>query len=119
MATTGAPERLCIIGAGYVGNGLARALRQAGIPYDQFEATGEIGGNWAHGVYNSTYLISSKKSTQYVEYPMPAGYPTFPGRAQMLRYLNDYVDHFGLREHIEFDTEVVEVRPLDRTGMAG
>ncbi|MCC3769768.1 NAD(P)/FAD-dependent oxidoreductase [Streptomyces sp. UNOC14_S4] len=119
MTRTGAPERLCIIGAGYVGNGLARALRQAGIPYDQFEATGEIGGNWAHGVYDSTHLISSKKSTQYVEYPMPADYPTFPGRVQMLRYLNDYVDHFHLRERIEFDTEVVGVRPLDRTGMAG
>ncbi|MFG2177398.1 flavin-containing monooxygenase [Streptomyces abikoensis] len=119
MARISTPERLCIIGAGYVGNGLARALRQAGVPYDQFEATGEIGGNWAHGVYDSTHLISSKKSTQYVEYPMPADYPTFPSRAQMLRYLNDYVDHFHLREHIEFDTEVVEVRPLDRTGMAG
>ncbi|WP_424187786.1 flavin-containing monooxygenase [Actinokineospora sp. G85] len=112
-------RRFCVIGAGYAGNGLARALKQAGVPYDQFEATGEIGGNWAHGVYDSTHLISSKRSTQYVEYPMPAHYPTFPSRAQMLAYLNDYVDHFRLREHIEFDTEVTAVRPLDRNGTAG
>lgn len=117
--TTSAPGRYCIIGAGYVGNGLARAFAQAGIAYDQFEATDRIGGNWSHGVYDSTHLISSKNSTQYVEYPMPAHYPTFPSRDQMLAYLNDYVDHFGLREHIVFNTEVVDARPLDRTGMAG
>ncbi|GAB3477984.1 flavin-containing monooxygenase [Amycolatopsis cihanbeyliensis] len=112
-------QRYCIIGAGYAGNTLARAFRQAGLEYDQFEATGAIGGNWSHGVYDSTHLISSAKSTQYAEYPMPANYPTFPSRAQMLVDLNDYVDHFGLRENIEFDTEVTAVRPLDRDGMVG
>ncbi|KQH75294.1 monooxygenase [Mycobacterium gordonae] len=119
MVTTIPPGRYCIIGAGYTGNGVARAFRQAGIAYDHLEATDEIGGNWSHGVYDSTHLISSKKSTQYVEYPMPADYPTFPSRAQMLAYLNDYVDRFRLRENIEFGCEVVELRPLDRTGMAG
>lgn len=117
--TISAPQRFCIIGAGYTGIALARAFKQAGIPYDHFEATGAVGGNWSHGVYDSTHLISSSKSTQYPEYPMPAHYPTFPSAAQMLAYLNDYTDHFGLRERIEFDTEVVDVRPLDRTGMAG
>lgn len=117
--TITASGRYCIIGAGYAGNGIARAFRQAGIAYDHFEATGAIGGNWSHGVYDSTHLISSKKSTQYVEYPMPGDYPTFPNCDQMLRYLNDYVDHFRLRENIEFGCAVVQVRPLDRTGLAG
>lgn len=111
--------RYCIIGAGYAGNGVARAFRQAGIDYDHLEATGSVGGNWSHGVYDSTHLISSKKSTQYVEYPMPADYPVFPSRAQMLTYLNNYVDHFDLRRTIEFYSEVVDVRPLDRTGLSG
>ncbi|AMW20000.1 flavin-containing monooxygenase [Mycobacteroides chelonae] len=119
MAKQTSNRRFCIIGAGYVGNGVARAFRQAGLDYDHFEATDAIGGNWSHGVYDSTHLISSKSSTQYVEYPMPADYPTFPSRAQMLQYLEDYVDHFGLRDNIEFNTEVVRVWPLDRTGMAG
>ncbi|WP_162462708.1 NAD(P)/FAD-dependent oxidoreductase [Mycolicibacterium sp. CBMA 234] len=118
MSTT-PTGRYCIIGAGYAGNGVARAFRQAGIGYDHFEMSDAIGGNWSHGVYDSTHLISSKKSTQYPEYPMPADYPTFPSRAQMLSYLNDYVDRFQLRANIEFGCEVVEVRPLDRTGMTG
>ena len=57
--------RYCIIGAGYVGNGVARAFKQAGISYDQLEATDHIDGNWAHGVYDSTHLISSRAGTAY------------------------------------------------------
>ncbi|QNG17992.1 NAD(P)-binding domain-containing protein [Rhodococcus triatomae] len=113
------PTRFCIIGAGYAGLGVARAFTRRGVPYDHLEATDHLGGNWAHGVYDSTSLISSKNSTQYPEYPMPEDYPTFPSRAQMLRYLDDYADHFGLRDAIEWRAEVVEVRPLDRTGAAG
>lgn len=112
-------ERFCIIGAGYAGLGLARAFTQAGIPYDQLEATDRIGGNWSHGVYDSTHLITSKQSTGYPEYPMPAHYPTFPSRLQMLRYLQDYAEHFHLHDHLELSTEVVQARPLDRDGMSG
>ncbi|MFB6723968.1 flavin-containing monooxygenase [Kribbella sp. NPDC056345] len=112
-------DKVCVIGAGYVGNGLAGALKRAGIAYDQLEATGRIGGNWSHGVYDSTHLISSKQSTQYVEHPMPPEYPTFPSAAQMLAYLESYVERFGLADHIEFNTEATSVRPVDSTGMAG
>ena len=117
MTTT--ERRYCIIGAGYVGNGVARAFKQAGIAYDQLEATDHIGGNWAHGVYDSTHLISSRASTAYAGFPMPAHYPDFPSRAQMLAYLESFVDHYGLREHIEFNTEVVGCRPLDAHGLTG
>ncbi|QRY62220.1 NAD(P)-binding domain-containing protein [Gordonia sp. PDNC005] len=112
-------ERVCVIGAGYVGNGVAGALTRAGVDYDQLEANDRIGGNWSHGVYDSTHLISSKTSTQYVEFPMPGDYPTFPSRQQMLAYLQSYVDEFGLEQRIEFSTEVVDVRPVDANGMAG
>jgi len=112
-------DRVCVIGAGYTGLGLAYALKTAGVPYDQVEATRRIGGNWSHGVYDSTHLISSKTSTQYVEHPMPADYPMFPSAAQMLAYLQSYVDRFGLEENLELDTEVARVWPVDANGMAG
>ncbi len=111
--------RYCIIGAGYVGNGVARAFKQAGISYDQLEATDHIGGNWAHGVYDSTHLISSRAGTAYAGFPMPTHYPDFPSRAQMLAYLESFVDHYGLRQHIEFNAEVVSCRPLDAHGLSG
>ncbi len=112
-------DRVCLVGAGYTGNGLARALKQAGIAHDQLEATDRIGGNWSHGVYESTHLISSKASTQYVEHPMPEDYPTFPSGAQMLAYLESYVDRFELRQHLELGAEVTRVRPVDTNGTAG
>lgn len=111
--------RVCVIGAGYAGNGLAYALKSAGIAYDQLEATGRVGGNWSHGVYDSAHLISSKSSTQYVEHPMPTDYPTFPSAAQMLAYLESHVEAFGLDEHLELNTAVTRVWPVDATGMAG
>ena len=115
----GGERRYCIIGAGYAGLGIAKALNDAGIAYDQFEKNAYIGGNWADGVYDSTHIISSRDSTAYEELPMPEDYPDFPSKAQMLAYLESYTDHFGLRDRIEFETEVVRVEPLDENGMAG
>ena len=106
-------RRHLIIGAGYAGNGVAKAFKDAGVPYDQIERNDYVGGNWADGVYDSTHIISSRDSTQYGDYPMPRHYPDFPSREQVLAYLNAYVDEFGLREGIEFGTEVVRCEPLE------
>jgi cation diffusion facilitator CzcD-associated flavoprotein CzcO len=111
--------RHCIIGAGYAGNGAAKAFSDAGIPYDQLERNEYVGGNWADGVYESTQIISSRDSTQYGDFPMPREYPDFPTREQVLAYLNEYVDHFGLRQRIEFGAEVVRCEALDRNGIGG
>lgn len=112
-------RRYCIIGAGYAGNGVAKAFREAGIGYDHLERNHYVGGNWADGVYDSTHIISSRDTTQYGDFPMPRHYPDFPSREQVIAYLNDYVDRFGLRERIELGTEVVRAEPLDPKGMTG
>jgi len=106
------PDRIAIIGAGPVGLGAARALRDHDIPYDQFEADDDIGGNWYHGVYSTTHTISSRRVTQYPEFPMPASYPDYPSRAQVIAYLREYARVFRLREKIVFNAKVVMARPL-------
>ncbi|HBY78629.1 MAG TPA: F420H(2):quinone oxidoreductase, partial [Cyanobacteria bacterium UBA11148] len=60
-----------IIGAGFVGLGMAQALQSAGIPYDQVDASDELAGNWYHGVYKTAHIISSRKVTQFTHFPMP------------------------------------------------
>ena len=116
-------DRMAIIGAGPVGLGMARALKARGIAYDQLEADDDVGGNWYHGVYETAHIISSRRTTEYADYPMPADYPDFPSREQMVDYLRDYTRHFALREHIEFGAKVVAVRPradeLWDLGLAG
>ncbi len=103
---------MALIGAGPVGLGMAKALREHGIPYQQLEADDDLGGNWYHGVYETVHIISSRKTTEYADYPMPADYPDFPSRAQMLEYLRKYAEDFHLREGIQFRTKVVMAVPL-------
>lgn len=101
-----------IIGAGFVGLGMAQALQAAGIPYDQVDASDNIGGNWYHGVYETAHIISSRKITQFTHFPMPADYPDFPSAQQMWEYLNAFANHFDLRKHIELNQLVKFVRPI-------
>ncbi|MBS1797989.1 MAG: NAD(P)-binding domain-containing protein [Acidobacteria bacterium] len=104
-------EKFLIVGAGPCGLGVAKALKEAGIAYDQAEADTDVGGNWYHGVYETAHIISSRKTTEYADFPMPADYPDFPSRKQMSDYYKLYADTFGLRENIEFETKVVMCRP--------
>lgn len=106
-------EKHLIIGAGFVGLGMAEALKTANIPYDQVEANDQIGGNWYQGVYETTHIISSRKVTQFTHFPMPADYPDFPSAKQMWDYLNAFADAFDLRSQIELNRTVQLVQPID------
>ena len=107
-----------IIGAGFVGLGVAHALKAANIPYDQVDASDDIGGNWHHGVYETAHIISSRKTTEFSHFPMPAAYPDFPSAQQMLAYLQGFADHFGLRDHIECDRAVTQVTSIEQNRWA-
>ena len=102
-----------IIGAGFVGMGIAQALKEADIDYDQIDASDDIGGNWYHGVYDSAHIISSRKVTEYSCFPMPESYPDFPSRQNMRDYINAFCDRFGLRSHIELNRTVTQVLPVE------
>ena len=42
---------------------------------------------------------------EYSDFPMPKSYPDFPHHDQIAAYFDDYVDHFGFRDRIRFETE--------------
>ena len=75
--TTETEHKHLVIGAGPVGLAMAKALKDNGIPYDQVDAAAALGGNWHHGVYATAHIISSRKTTEFADYPMPADYPDF------------------------------------------
>ena len=108
---SGSREKMAIIGAGPVGLGMAKALKVNGIPYDQFEADDDVGGNWYHGVYSTTHTISSRNVTQFPGTRCRRQYPDYPSRDQVLAYLRDYTRHFGLADNIAFNAKVVMARP--------
>jgi cation diffusion facilitator CzcD-associated flavoprotein CzcO len=104
-------ETHLIIGAGFSGLGMAAAMQRHGRPFEVVEADDDLGGNWYHGVYDSVHIISSRQTTGYAEWPMPADWPDFPSAAQMLSYLRAYADHWGLRPHIRFGVSALAVTP--------
>jgi cation diffusion facilitator CzcD-associated flavoprotein CzcO len=114
--------RVAIVGAGPSGLASCQVLAQRGIPFDCFEKGSDVGGLWRYendnalaSAYASLHLNTSRETARYASYPMPEHYPDFPHHTQMLAYLEDYVEHFGLRDSIRYRTEVTAVEPLGET----
>lgn len=105
--------RACIIGAGSSGIAAVKALHERSIPFDCFEASDEVGGNWVFrnrngmsSAYRDLYINVSRERMAYSDFPMPTSYPDFPHHTHIREYFNSYVDHFGLRPLITFNTSV-------------
>lgn len=106
--------RICVIGAGPSGITAAKHLLQVGLRniviYDR---NGEVGGNWVYSpevghssVYETAHIISSKRLSQYHDYPMPSHYPDYPSHQLLKEYFQSYARHFGVEPYIQFHTEV-------------
>ncbi len=107
-------RRVCVVGAGSSGLAVVKNLLAAGIPVDCLERETDLGGNWNYGqpassVYRSTHLISSKRLTEYTDFPLPDDYPEFPHHSLVLKYFRSYADRFGLWPHIEFGSAVERI----------
>ncbi|MEU1999272.1 NAD(P)-binding domain-containing protein [Nocardia gamkensis] len=112
MTSTALP-RVCVIGAGPSGITAAKRLHDHGIPFDCYEASDEVGGNWyfknpngMSACYQSLHIDTSKFRLAFEDYPAPDEWPDFPHHSQLFQYFRDYVDHFGIRDRIVFDTAV-------------
>lgn len=107
-----------VIGAGPMGLATARNLAKYGIPFVGFEIHSDVGGLWdidspTSTMYESAHLISSKKMTEFSEFPMAEEVAIYPHHRQMAEYFRHYARHFDLYRHYEFSTEVVSVQPED------
>jgi cation diffusion facilitator CzcD-associated flavoprotein CzcO len=111
-------DKVCIIGAGSSGLAAAKIFAERGIPFDCIERENDIGGLWnettATGVvYDTTYLVSSRRYTGFEDFPMPEEYPTYPSHREALAYLRDYAQNFGILDRIQFNTNVERVERTD------
>ncbi len=110
--TTIASTRVCVVGAGPSGIAASKALHQRGFAFDCFERRSRAGGLWAvdagdvQASYPSLECNTSKTMTQFSDFPMPRAFPAYPHNTQMARYFNAYIDNFGFRDRITFDTSV-------------
>ncbi|HWF57354.1 MAG TPA: NAD(P)-binding domain-containing protein [Candidatus Dormibacteraeota bacterium] len=105
-------QPVAIVGAGPSGIAAAKALQQRGIAFECFERHGRVGGLWAvaedevQASYPSLECNTSKRRTQFSDFPMPRAFPPYPHNTQMAAYFDAYVDHFGFRDRIIFNTSV-------------
>jgi dimethylaniline monooxygenase (N-oxide forming) len=105
--------KVCVIGAGSSGIAAVKALQESGFAFDCFEASDRVGGNWVfknrNGLsssYRSLHTNTSRGRMEYSDFPMPATYPDFPHHTHVAAYFDAYVDHFGIRDRITFETLV-------------
>jgi cation diffusion facilitator CzcD-associated flavoprotein CzcO len=115
--------RVCVIGAGSSGITACQNLAERGIDFDCFEKSSTVGGNWRYendngmsAAYRSLHINTSRQMMEYRAFPMPVDYPDYPSHFEIAAYFDDYVDHFGLRDRISFQTEVVEAVPVEGGG---
>jgi cation diffusion facilitator CzcD-associated flavoprotein CzcO len=109
-----------VIGAGSSGITACQNLDERGVEFSCFEKGSDVGGIWRYrndngmsAAYRSLHINTSREMMEYSAFPMPVDYPDYPGHAEIAAYFEDFVDHFGLRDRIEFNTEVVSVEPVE------
>jgi hypothetical protein len=105
--------KTCIIGAGSSGIAAAKTFAENGIPFDCLEKSDRVGGNWVfkngNGMsssYRSLHINTSRDKMAYSDFPMPRDFPDYPHHAQIALYFDAYVEHFGIRDRIIFNTGV-------------
>ena len=99
--------RIAIIGSGFGGIGMACRLRQAGIEtFTIYEKAEGVGGTWRDNTYpgaacdvpSHLYSLSFAPKTDWTR--------KFPEQPEILGYLNEVADRFGLRSHLRLGTEL-------------
>ncbi|XP_052179780.1 flavin-containing monooxygenase FMO GS-OX-like 9 [Diospyros lotus] len=130
-------KHVCVIGAGPSGLVAARELRKEGHGVVVLEQKHEVGGQWLYdpnveeedalgrnpflkvhsSVYGSLRLTSPREIMGFTDFPFLVkkgrDMRRFPGHGELLSYLKDFADWFGLREMIRFNTRVEYVGMLD------
>jgi len=92
-----------------------KALKDAGLAFDCYEARDRLGGLWSFderspgGAYRSLHINTSRARMQWADFPMPAEYPDYPHHTLIQRYFDAYADRFGLRKHVALRTRVTRV----------
>lgn len=112
---------VAIIGGGWSGILACKYMTENGLNALAFEATDAIGGVFYYrenetmhgGVIRSTHLTSSRGLTEMSDFPMPDDYPDFPSHRQVIDYLNNYVDHFKIRDKILLNKKIVSAKKIN------
>lgn len=112
--------KVAIIGAGISGIAAARAAMSRDVAFDVYETAAHVGGIWHFdeapdrtSVYYNLFCNTTKQMMSFSDLPFEDDIPDMPYHTQIDRYLNDYVDRHGIRQHIRFEDPVTSVRKIN------
>jgi dimethylaniline monooxygenase (N-oxide forming) len=87
--------KLAIIGAGVAGIASAKTFKRLGHEVVVFERNTRPGGVWAEA-YPGVHLQVMSNLYGFTDFPWPFAHETYPSAAEILRYIDATIAHFGL-----------------------
>jgi cation diffusion facilitator CzcD-associated flavoprotein CzcO len=107
----GPPPRIAVVGAGVGGLGTGIRLKQAGIEsFTIYEKSDGVGGTWHDNSYPGAACDVPSHLYSFSFAPKADWSRVFPGQSEILAYLEDCADRFGLRPHLRCGVEITEAR---------
>lgn len=107
--------RVAVIGAGMSGIAAAYRLRQAGVDVVVLEKNGDVGGTWFENTYPGCRVDVSNLFYSY-SFAQRDDWPEhYSSQQVLLDYFRGVVDDKGLRDLVQFDTEVTSMAFDDET----
>src|ERR1022692_2535113 len=103
--------RVVVVGAGFGGIGMARALKQAGL--DDFivvDRADDLGGTWRDNTYPGAACDVPSHLYSYSFEPHPWWSRTYATQPEILAYLERCTDQYGIRQHLRPLTAISEAR---------
>ncbi|XP_059478789.1 senecionine N-oxygenase [Neocloeon triangulifer] len=122
-------QRVAVIGAGAAGLAAARQVSARADEFEcvVFEMSDQVGGTWVYtdqvgkdefglpvhsSMYKSLRTNLPKEVMGYPDYPIPEQQKSYLYAREILQFLNDYADHFGVRKLIKFRHHVEKIKPV-------
>jgi len=110
--------RIAIIGAGFGGIGAAIRLRGAGHrDFLVFDRGDEVGGTWRDNSYPGCACDVPSHLYSFSFAPNPDWSSTFSPQEEILDYLKNCAERFGVLPHVRFDTELEGAEWDDAEGL--
>jgi len=99
-----------VIGAGWAGLGTAASLRHSGVEdFVVLEKGDQVGYFWST-LWNHLRMNSFRHELWNTPREMTAEMEDYKPKSEVMEYLNAYTDHFEIRKHIQFNSEVKKIR---------
>jgi cation diffusion facilitator CzcD-associated flavoprotein CzcO len=102
-------HEVAIVGAGFGGLGLAIRLKQEGIEdFVVLEREADVGGTWWSNSYPGCQCDIPSNLYSFSFAPKPDWTRAYPLRDELVAYLKDCAERFGVMPHVRLDTELLE-----------